>query len=98
MRQDRRMPLHPNPAALSLLGDAAASTAPLAFHRSLPGYVATPLRHLPELAARTGAAGVWLKDESARLGLPAFKVLGASWAVGRMLAERLGEPGLAGDL
>ena len=29
---------------------------------------------------------VFVKDESARLGLPAFKVLGASWAVARILA------------
>ena len=35
----------------------------------------------------TWAAGVWLKDESSRLGLPAFKVLGASWAVERALRE-----------
>jgi diaminopropionate ammonia-lyase len=46
---------------------------PLAFHRSIPGYVPTPLVELPEL-------GVWVKDESDRFGLPAFKVLGASWA------------------
>ena len=31
-----------------------------------------------------------VKDESRRLGLPAFKVLGASWAVYRLLSDRLG--------
>ncbi len=31
-----------------------------------------------------------MKDESSRLGLPAFKMLGASWASYRSLIERLG--------
>jgi diaminopropionate ammonia-lyase len=55
---------------------APASEAP-PFHRHLAGYRPTPLRDL--------GGGVWLKDESDRLGLPAFKVLGASWAVERAL-------------
>jgi diaminopropionate ammonia-lyase len=38
-----------------------------------------------------GVGKVFVKDESSRLGLPAFKVLGASWAVYRALEERLGE-------
>ena len=49
------------------------------FHAALPGYGPTPLRELE--------CGVWLKDESDRLGLPAFKILGASWAVERALAS-----------
>ncbi len=61
--------------------DPAAVPAPsaeaLAFHRGLDGYRPTPLRDL--------GGGVWLKDESDRLGLPAFKVLGASWATERAL-------------
>ena len=61
-----------------------------AFHEALPGYAPTPLRALPALAAELGLAAVALKDESDRLGLPAFKVLGASWAVERALAESLG--------
>ncbi len=92
------MPFHRNAAAQAVLDDAAPSRAPLAFHRSLDGYAPTPLRSLPGLAARCGVARVWLKDESARLGLPAFKVLGASWAAAQTLAARLGEPALAGDL
>lgn len=58
------------------------------FHRSLPGYAATPLTEIPPLAAEFGVGRVFVKDESARLGLPAFKVLGASWAVHRALAGR----------
>jgi diaminopropionate ammonia-lyase len=48
-----------------------------AFHRGLEGYAPTPLHELEP--------GVFLKDESDRLGLPAFKILGASWAVERAL-------------
>ena len=47
-----------------------------AFHRGLPGYRPTPIRVVD---------GVRLKDESDRFGLPAFKILGASWAVERTL-------------
>ena len=36
-----------------------------------------------------GLAQVWCKDESSRLGLPSFKILGASWAVRVALVERL---------
>jgi diaminopropionate ammonia-lyase len=43
-----------------------------------------------------GVGKVLVKDESSRLGLPAFKVLGASWAVYRALEERLPE-GTFGD-
>lgn len=59
-----------------------------AFHQSLPGYAPTPVRELPAIATELGIAAVLLKDESDRLGLPSFKVLGASWAVERALRER----------
>jgi diaminopropionate ammonia-lyase len=68
----------------------APAQQPLAFHGALPGYAPTPLRDLGWLAAETGVARVALKDESERLGLPAFKVLGASWAVERALRARPG--------
>ena len=58
-----------------------------AFHRSLPGYRPTPVHRLARLADELGLRTVGVKDESDRLGLPAFKVLGASWAVERRLAE-----------
>jgi diaminopropionate ammonia-lyase len=60
------------------------------FHRSMPGYRPTPLTEIPELAAELGVAAVLIKDESDRLGLPAFKILGASWAVNCALSERSG--------
>ena len=61
-----------------------------AFHQSLPGYSPTPLVPVPELAAELGAGRVLVKDESSRLGLPAFKVLGASWACRQVLREHPG--------
>jgi diaminopropionate ammonia-lyase len=65
------------------------SGAVRAFHASLPGYAPTPLTEVPALASELGAGRIFVKDESARLGLPAFKVLGASWAIHRLLT---GEP------
>jgi diaminopropionate ammonia-lyase len=75
-----------DPAAVHRPSDAAAS-----FHAALPGYAPTPLRPLPALAAELGLGTVALKDESHRLGLPAFKVLGASWAVECAVRE---DPGI----
>jgi diaminopropionate ammonia-lyase len=56
----------------------------------MPGYRPTPLVDLPKLAAELGVAAVFVKDETDRLGLPAFKILGASWAVNRALSRRSG--------
>ena len=67
---------------------APADDAVLAFHRSLPAYRATPLVALPAVAAELGVARVLAKDETERLGLPAFKALGASWAIHRVLESR----------
>src|SRR5436190_16053231 len=67
----------------------APDYAPMEFHRRLPGYAPTPLRDAPGLASYFGVGKLWVKDESSRLGLPAFKILGASWATYRALAERL---------
>ena len=69
-----------------------------AFHAGLPGYQPTPLVELPDLAGELGVGRVYVKDESARLGLPAFKILGASWAVCRLLAARAGMPAAGLDL
>jgi diaminopropionate ammonia-lyase len=59
----------------------------LAFHRSLAGYARTPLVPMAALAAELAVRAVHVKDESSRLGLPAFKALGASWAMHRALRE-----------
>jgi diaminopropionate ammonia-lyase len=59
-----------------------------AFHAGLPGYAPTPLTEVPAIAAELGVGRVFVKDESARMGLSAFKVLGASWAVHQVLSRR----------
>ncbi|HII4499522.1 TPA: diaminopropionate ammonia-lyase [Clostridium perfringens] len=61
------------------------------FHESFSEYDKTPLVELDNLAKRIGVKGIYLKDESYRFGLNAFKVLGGSFAMGRYLADRLGE-------
>jgi diaminopropionate ammonia-lyase len=58
-----------------------------AFHAGLPGYAPTPLIEVPALAPVLGVGQVFVKDESARMGLAAFKVLGASWAIHRVLSR-----------
>lgn len=62
-----------------------------AFHRRLPNYEVTPLRRCPALASSLGVGEIWVKDESRRLGLPAFKILGTSYGVYRLLVQRAGE-------
>ncbi len=64
--------------------------APRDLHRRLEGYQPTPLIDLPELAARLGVGRVLVKHERERFGLPAFKIMGASWATYCALTERLG--------
>ena len=61
------------------------------FHKSFPMYEPTPLAKLPATAACLGLGEVYVKDESYRFGLNAFKVLGGSYAIGRYLTERLGK-------
>ncbi|MER7243392.1 pyridoxal-phosphate dependent enzyme [Kribbella sp. NPDC000426] len=61
------------------------------FHESLPGYAPTRLVDVPALADELGVGSVFVKEESSRFGLPAFKVLGASYAVSRALSALLGD-------
>jgi diaminopropionate ammonia-lyase len=68
-----------------------------AFHRRLPGYAPSPVHDVPPLADAAGVARVLVKDESSRMGLPAFKILGASWATYRVLCDRLAAAGVQGD-
>ncbi len=61
-----------------------------AFHRQIPGYRMSPLKGLPNLAAMLGVGGIWVKDESARLSLNSFKVLGGSFAIYQFIRQKLG--------
>ena len=60
------------------------------YHESFPMYEETPLRDLKQLAAHLGVKGIFVKDESYRFGLNAFKVLGGSYAIGSYIAKKLG--------
>lgn len=60
------------------------------YHESFPMYKETPLRDLKHLANHLGVQGIYVKDESYRFGLNAFKVLGGSYAIGSYIAEKLG--------
>ncbi|MDD3930160.1 MAG: diaminopropionate ammonia-lyase, partial [Sphaerochaeta sp.] len=60
------------------------------FHRQVPGYRMSALQGLPNLAAMFKVGGIWTKDESSRLQLNSFKVLGGSFALYRYLQKQLG--------
>ncbi|MFL0267101.1 diaminopropionate ammonia-lyase [Candidatus Clostridium radicumherbarum] len=61
------------------------------FHESIKEYEQTPLVRLKKMAGYLGLAEVFVKDESFRFGLNSFKVLGASYAIGKHLAQKLGK-------
>lgn len=81
--RQRPVILSPDPDPVS-----SVPLSPLEFHRRLPGYSATPVHDLPDLASELKIEQVLVKDETSRLDLPAFKMLGASWAIYRSLAAR----------
>jgi diaminopropionate ammonia-lyase len=59
-----------------------------AFHSKLPGYAPTPLVSIDGIAKELGIKRLLVKDEGKRFGLKAFKALGASYAVYKMLQKR----------
>jgi diaminopropionate ammonia-lyase len=67
---------------------ASAAQASTGFHRDIDGYRPSDLREAPELAEAMRVGCVYLKVETERFGLPAFKILGASWAAEQLLAGR----------
>lgn len=67
----------------------SAARAVHRFHQGIPGYAETPLAGLISLASAWGVGGVFVKDESHRFGLNAFKALGGSYAISRLLCAKL---------
>lgn len=61
------------------------------FHESFPQYSKTPLTKLDHMAEYLGVKEIYLKDESYRFGLNAFKVLGGSFAMARYIASETGK-------
>lgn len=81
-----------NPSANSWSYQGTVNGAVERFHRRLPDYNVTPLINLPELAKELGLGHVLIKDESRRFGLPAFKILGASWAIYKTITAKCNLP------
>jgi diaminopropionate ammonia-lyase len=77
---------------MALMSQGEAERA-YAFHKSIPGYAETPLVKLDNLATHLGVKSIFVKDESYRFGLNAFKVLGGSYAIARHITEKLAEAG-----
>lgn len=73
---------------LSIMSIDAVKKA-LHFHQSFPQYSKTPLANLKNLSKYLGLDSIFLKDESYRFGLNAFKVLGGSFAMCSYIAQRL---------
>lgn len=61
----------------------------MGFHRSFPQYDVTPLQKLDGMAKTLGIGEFYVKDESYRFGLNAFKVLGGSFAMAHFIADEL---------
>lgn len=80
-----------DPKALALTSPEATEAAHR-FHRSLAGYAPTPLVSLPAQAARLGIGSLWVKDESHRFGLNAFKGLGGELRHRRVSMSGAGHP------
>lgn len=59
----------------------------ISFHASMPGYKPTPLCSLQNTANKFGVKGIFIKDESKRFDLNAFKILGGSYAIASILAQ-----------
>jgi diaminopropionate ammonia-lyase len=68
---------------------AEPPVAPRELHAAFAGYAPTPLLSQPQLARALGVAHVDVKLETDRLDLPSFKIMGASWATVRALAQWL---------
>ncbi|MDR1157819.1 MAG: diaminopropionate ammonia-lyase [Oscillospiraceae bacterium] len=79
-----------NSGAPPPLGEETAKKAQR-FHTSFSVYKPTPLVSLAYTAQALGLGAAYVKDESYRFGLNAFKVLGGSYAIGRYIAECLGQ-------
>ena len=82
--------MYHNPSAHSWRCPYAVDPFILPFHQSFPNFAVTQLHQLPpSLSKQLGVRNLLIKDESSRAGLPAFKILGASWATYRALLRRL---------
>ena len=81
----------PNPYRFSSQSTKENSDKAYNFHKTLPGYLPTPLLNLKHFSQEIGIRDCYIKDESQRLGLNAFKVLGASYAMAEEIKKYVPE-------
>jgi diaminopropionate ammonia-lyase len=74
-----------NSLPASVTTDILAKHDPLLYHSQLHEYKPTPIIGMKELAATLGVGSIYIKDESHRFHLNAFKALGASFAINQIL-------------
>lgn len=87
------------PADLAVLPQVADDAGHvLALLSRCPAYRPTPLLHIPSLGKAIGGASLWVKDETARMGLGSFKALGAAYAIARDAVAVAGGGDLASAL
>ena len=88
---NKQIELIPNPYRFSGQSIKENSDTAYNFHKTLPGYLPTPLLNLRHFAQKIGIGDCYIKDESQRLGLNAFKVLGASYAMAEEIKKYVPE-------
>ena len=88
MKEDFYLNKASNRIPQNLTTQILESENPMEFHKTLPVYEPTPLHILSGIASKYGLGAIYLKDESYRLGLNAFKGLGASFALYKILEQQ----------
>jgi len=63
----------------------------LDFQKTNEKFTETPLINLKALSKKMNIDNVYVKDESKRFGLNAFKVMGGVYAIGKHIAKKLGK-------
>jgi diaminopropionate ammonia-lyase len=93
-----RLVLNPRPGVpgLVVLPEGGYRRAKAAI-TAWPGYAATPLRDLADIAVESGLAALHYKDEATRFGLGSFKALGGAYAVARVCAAETARRGVTAD-
>ena len=77
----------PAPTSKSAIADSIVR-----FHHEIFGFEQTPLIALGTVAKDLGFRHVFVKDETRRFGSSPHSTLGVSWAVFRLLTEKLDLP------
>jgi diaminopropionate ammonia-lyase len=77
-----------NTISANLTSDTLKNSKALEYHKSLSVYQSTPLVSLPHLAKKYNVGAIYVKDEAHRFGLNAFKGLGASYAIHKIIEQQ----------